>query len=76
MPVHRTNVKDTINEQGAPDPGHGDEYIEVLGARVHNLKDLDVRIPRDRLKGSAATLRPSTPMPASSSAGSNGPMWT
>jgi excinuclease ABC subunit A len=49
MPVHRTNVKDTINEQGAPDPGHGDEYIEVLGARVHNLKDLDVRIPRDRL---------------------------
>ncbi|MFN6117294.1 MAG: excinuclease ABC subunit UvrA, partial [Flavobacteriales bacterium] len=42
-------MKDTINEQGAPDPGHGDEYIEVLGARVHNLKDLDVRIPRDRL---------------------------
>jgi excinuclease ABC subunit A len=25
------------------------EYIEVLGARVHNLKDIDVRIPRDRL---------------------------
>ena len=25
------------------------EYIEVLGARVHNLKNIDVRIPRDRL---------------------------
>ncbi len=29
----------------APEP----EYIEVLGARVHNLKNIDVRIPRDRL---------------------------
>ncbi|MBX2980833.1 MAG: excinuclease ABC subunit UvrA [Flavobacteriales bacterium] len=26
-----------------------EEYIEVLGARVHNLKNIDVRIPRDRL---------------------------
>ncbi len=26
-----------------------DEYIEVLGARVHNLKNIDVRIPRDKL---------------------------
>lgn len=25
------------------------DHIEVLGARVHNLKDIDVRIPRDRL---------------------------
>lgn len=25
------------------------EYIEVLGARVHNLKDIDVRIPREKL---------------------------
>ncbi|MEZ4756746.1 MAG: excinuclease ABC subunit UvrA [Flavobacteriales bacterium] len=25
------------------------EYIEVLGARVHNLKGIDVRIPRDKL---------------------------
>ena len=25
------------------------EHIEVLGARVHNLKNIDVRIPRDRL---------------------------
>ncbi len=25
------------------------EYIEVLGARVHNLKNIDVRIPRDQL---------------------------
>jgi excinuclease ABC subunit A len=25
------------------------EFIEVLGARVHNLKNLDVKIPRDKL---------------------------
>ena len=25
------------------------EYIEVTGARVHNLKNVDVRIPRNRL---------------------------
>ena len=25
------------------------EYIEVYGARVHNLKNIDVRIPRDSL---------------------------
>ena len=25
------------------------EYIEVLGARVHNLKNIDVKIPRDQL---------------------------
>ncbi|MDQ3101305.1 MAG: excinuclease ABC subunit UvrA, partial [Bacteroidota bacterium] len=28
---------------------NGDEFIEVLGARVHNLKNIDVRIPRDKL---------------------------
>ena len=26
-----------------------EEYIEVFGARVHNLKNIDVRIPRDKL---------------------------
>lgn len=25
------------------------EYLEVIGARVHNLKDVDVRIPRNKL---------------------------
>lgn len=25
------------------------EYIEVLGARVHNLKNIDIRIPREKL---------------------------
>ena len=25
------------------------EYLEVIGARVHNLKNVDVRIPRNRL---------------------------
>jgi len=26
-----------------------DDYIEVIGARVHNLKNIDVRIPHNRL---------------------------
>ncbi|UMB60513.1 excinuclease ABC subunit UvrA [Lutibacter sp. A80] len=26
-----------------------EEYIEILGARVHNLKNIDVRIPREKL---------------------------
>ena len=25
------------------------EYVEVIGARVHNLKNIDVSIPRDSL---------------------------
>lgn len=36
----------------APDMGTGTvetEHIEVFGARVHNLKNIDVRIPRDQL---------------------------
>jgi ABC-type phosphate/phosphonate transport system ATPase subunit len=26
-----------------------EEYIEVYGARVHNLKNIDVKIPRNKL---------------------------
>ncbi len=26
-----------------------EDFIEVLGARVHNLKNIDVRIPREKL---------------------------
>jgi len=37
-------------EPSAPDLTEAqDEFIEVLGARVHNLKNIDVRIPRDKL---------------------------
>ena len=32
-----------------PPSSDGQEYIDVLGARVHNLKSIDVRIPRDQL---------------------------
>ncbi len=38
MPVNRTEQNRTA-----------EEYLEVIGARVHNLKNLDVRIPRNRL---------------------------
>jgi excinuclease ABC subunit A len=41
---------DTLNAPDVRIPDHSDaDHIEVLGARVHNLKDIDVRIPRDRL---------------------------
>jgi excinuclease ABC subunit A len=41
---------DTLNTPDVRIPDHTDaDHIEVLGARVHNLKDIDVRIPRDRL---------------------------
>jgi len=33
----------------APAPAPPPEWIEVRGAREHNLRDVDVRIPRDRL---------------------------
>ncbi len=37
-------------DTAAPDTAPaGDSVIEVLGARVHNLKNIDVAIPRDRL---------------------------
>ena len=26
-----------------------EDFIEVFGARIHNLKNIDVKIPRDRL---------------------------
>ncbi|NJW55265.1 hypothetical protein HC175_20325, partial [Salinimicrobium sp. CDJ15-91] len=26
-----------------------EEYIDILGARVHNLKNIDVKIPREKL---------------------------
>ena len=46
------------------------EYIDVYGARVHNLKNIDAHIPRGSLttrflpKASGVTLRPSLPMRA------------
>ena len=47
----RPNVKTDTQQQdlGEETPEANEEYIEVLGARVHNLKNIDVRIPRDKL---------------------------
>ncbi|MBL7802380.1 MAG: excinuclease ABC subunit UvrA [Saprospiraceae bacterium] len=33
----------------APDTSSAQDFIEVTGARVHNLKNVDIRIPRNRL---------------------------
>ncbi len=32
-----------------PNPALDQQYIEVIGARVHNLKNVDIRIPRNQL---------------------------
>ena len=37
--------KATINNQDAIET----EQIEVLGARVHNLKNIDINIPRNKI---------------------------
>lgn len=42
-------AKENQNGLGKNDKFFADGYIDVTGARVHNLKDIDVRIPRNRL---------------------------
>jgi len=42
-------LKTEALKAAASEEGTADDHIEVLGARVHNLKDIDVRIPRDKL---------------------------
>jgi excinuclease ABC subunit A len=37
------------NKKGADGDMHGYDHVEVLGARVHNLKNIDVRFPRNKL---------------------------
>lgn len=74
-----------------------EETIDIYGAREHNLKNIDLSIPRDRLvvftglsgsgksslafdtiyaEGQRRYMETFPPMPASSSAGWNAPMWT
>ncbi|HUU89910.1 MAG TPA: excinuclease ABC subunit UvrA [Phycisphaerae bacterium] len=36
-------------EDAASAPANGDEFILIQGARQHNLKNIDVRVPRDKL---------------------------
>ncbi len=43
----KTDLK--AKESAPADPVAEEDFIEVLGARVHNLKNIDVRIPRDKL---------------------------
>ncbi len=48
---HPTPLDTLIKNDGGAEPlaSTDDNFIEVLGARVHNLKNIDVRIPRDQL---------------------------
>src|SRR5260221_5607679 len=36
-------------EQKSPTPAAGEEMIEVFGARVHNLRNIDISIPKNQL---------------------------
>lgn len=38
-----------INKTAQPEDAEKQEYIEVYGARVHNLDNVDIKIPRDKL---------------------------
>ncbi|MCB0616573.1 MAG: excinuclease ABC subunit UvrA, partial [Phaeodactylibacter sp.] len=42
-------TKDNSNGIGSYEHAVERDYIEVIGARVHNLKDIDLRIPRNKL---------------------------
>jgi ABC-type glutathione transport system ATPase component len=71
-------AKEITSDPAISIPDH--DYIEVFGARVHNLKNIDISIPRNKLvvitgisgsgksfipKGSAVIWRHSVRMPAS-----------
>jgi excinuclease ABC subunit A len=44
-----SSTKEAINKgQNATTASH-EEYLEVIGAREHNLKNIDISIPRDKL---------------------------
>ena len=42
-------TKDNSNGIGSYEHAVETDYIEVIGAREHNLKDIDLRIPRNKL---------------------------
>ncbi|MCB0588284.1 MAG: hypothetical protein KDD06_23530, partial [Phaeodactylibacter sp.] len=42
-------TKDNANGIGSYEHAVETDYIEVTGAREHNLKDIDLRIPRNKL---------------------------
>ncbi len=46
-PPHRATGASDIPT--SPESASAQEFIEVVGARVHNLKNVDVRIPRNKL---------------------------
>jgi excinuclease ABC subunit A len=49
LAAQATNIQETTSVPSATAPIFGQEYIEVIGAKVHNLKNVSVRIPRHQL---------------------------
>ncbi len=54
MPTGKPVIMSTQSSNGTPNhqspiTNHDDEVIEVIGAKEHNLKDITVRIPRNKL---------------------------
>ncbi|MFM1802856.1 MAG: UvrABC system protein [Planctomycetota bacterium] len=48
----KKKVRNSAESKPTPasvNPGQENQFIKVLGARVHNLKNLDISIPRDQL---------------------------
>jgi excinuclease ABC subunit A len=44
-----STTRKSMQEQAVPELEHQQEFIEVIGARAHNLKNIDVSIPRNQL---------------------------
>jgi excinuclease ABC subunit A len=45
----KARVAETTNGHNADEPGSGTTAIEVIGARMHNLRNIDVSIPHNQL---------------------------
>ena len=47
--IKETSTPTHLSDSSESNPIFGQEYIEVIGAKVHNLKNVNVRIPRHQL---------------------------
>jgi excinuclease ABC subunit A len=42
-------AKQVSGKKGQKEPAQADEFIEVFGAREHNLKNIDISVPKNKL---------------------------